>query len=257
MKEIRKINDSLLITNGWYKYGPCYEELRDKEAPDNFLDYSMFTPRMNYLDEIDTICSTEFIKFEETTRSDGSVSEEEMYYYTYLKHVYSEKIPKELNWLQPFYQSKHELENIMYVLTIDQDRSSDKAELQQKFSDSLFRFESAICDTDYANRVNLGRIQDVTLRFSALLEPIFNDCLLSDTSHYNPKIHAFASEVARFFDNTLLMPFAYKNLIATLESPFETKDKKKHFDITANKLTGDVNRRLPEFVLNLKKFGLM
>jgi len=257
MKEIQKINDSILITNGWYKYGPCYEELREREAPDRFSDYSNFAPRSNYMEEVERVCSSEFIKFEESSNTDASASGENRYYYNYLKHVYSEMVPEELRWLQPFYQSKHDLEHLMYVLAVDPNISDDKAELQQKFSDSLFKFESAICDTDYDSHVKLGKIQDVTLRFSALLEPIFNDYLLSTTQQVNPKIRLFAGEFARFFDDALLMPFAYKNLISTFESQFGTKDKKKHFDKAADNLTGTVNRRLPEFILTLKRFGLM
>ena len=45
MKEIQKTNELLLVSSGWYKYGPCYEELREREAPTNMQDYSNFVPR--------------------------------------------------------------------------------------------------------------------------------------------------------------------------------------------------------------------
>ncbi len=260
MQEIRKTNNSLLITNGWYKYGPCYEELRVREGPDRIEDYSKFNPRAGYLDEVNTVCSREFPLFEKSSCVDASTSVKEQYYYTYLKHVYLDLVPPKLKWLQTYYQSKHELEYLMYCLAFDlSNLNDDKSSLQEQFSECLFQFESAICDTDYEEHVKLNGLQDITLRFSAILEPVFNDYCLSTTRQKDPVLDSIVGRVAIFFDGDILMPFAYENLIATYESPFENVlvSKKKTFAKTADKLTEKIRLKLFDMVYDLKKHGLM
>ncbi|GEM_PF-4435772 len=257
MKEIQKINNLFIITNGWYKYGPCYEQLREKDAPETMEDYRQFNPRDEYLNEVELICEREFPIFEKSSNANASTTIKEQYYYTYLKHVYSDLVPPELKWLQPFFQSKHELEHLMYCFAFDKVEHDDKSKLQRKFSDNLFQFESAICDVDYDKQVKLGQLQDVTLRFCAILEPIFNDGLLS-TCQKDQKFKSFAGGVAMFFDEKILMPFAYKNLIATFESPFkEVETKKRCFRKAADELTDEINQRLPDMIRTLKKYELM
>lgn len=259
MKEIQKTNPSLVITNGWYKYGPCYEELREKEAPDAMEEYGAYEPRASCLDEVGLICKREFPLFESSSKADGSTSIKERYYYTYLSHVYSECVPEGLEWIQPFFESKHKLENLMYRLAFEPGEEYNKSEMQREFSDCLFQFESAICDSEYSQHVKLGELQGTTLRFSSLLEPLFNDYLLSSRAGENPVLESVGKEFARFFDEGVLACFAYKNLAGTFEAPSEQteKAKKRSFNKAADDLAERFRLRLPSLISTLKKHELM
>jgi len=244
--ELRKTNPRLMISNGWYKYGPCYEELRQYEAPDRILDYAHFKPRA-FSTEVENVCKTHFALYEK--------SRHEKYFFNYLKFIYSRLVPDNFVPIQPFYLAKLELSNLTYEAFT----AKETTKFADKFSRAIYDFESSVCNADYSKFCDINQAdEDIMLTFTSMIEPLYTRHIFSSDAQKSNKARSFASHLAIFFDERVLLPLSYRNLFATFQSPVEayTKVKKRKFETTAKTEFKQVRKDILANLKLLKTQGL-
>lgn len=209
VREINQnINPQLKISSGWYKYGPCFEAMREREM-DQYT-FGLMSPTKNYVDEVAKICETEVPIYMKTLNED--IKNSGRYFYDYLKHIYTDKDRMIYSELSGFYPAKHDLEYFALKAAYAPN-SINKGDITKH----IIRFNSEIANTRYSNFVGLDenlieRVFDFTI---ALEQILISNKELKEKEKSDELIEAYAKTMSHEFDHTTLMIFAYKNYLAT------------------------------------------
>jgi len=192
--EIKKNNPNFIITSGWYRYGPCYENGRKSEGSFSLETFQCLEGCEQIVDEVNSVCKEHVPMFWKSINEDHN-----HFPYSYLSYIYHEKV--DIPFLKPFYISKHEL---LDFLTHDKKISKDKKKIARMF----MNFDAAIINPDYANQVNLND-QDVynLTEFTGLLAYCIFDC---------PEEKKLLEDMKNYFNDYIIRLFSSKNYIKTL-----------------------------------------
>lgn len=194
-EKLEKINQNLIISRGWYKYGPCYEHGRWGEESLSLAAFGKLEPRKEVITEIAEICKDHVPRFLDSSNRGN-------FPYNYIEYIYSEHC--NFPWLQEYYLSKHKLSHILGAL--DKQRIEEK-EINKAFID----FDKAIINKKYLNKVGIddGVVEDI-LEITTLL---------SDVA-INPEEKGidYFRDIRDYFNENILITFASKNYIKTLRT---------------------------------------
>jgi hypothetical protein len=188
-EKLEEINPRLIISRGWYKYGPCFEHGRRGEESLSLFTFGYHKKPDKILPEIDEECSIQVPKFLESIAKDGSFP------YSYVHYIYSEKC--NYPWLQQYYLSKHKLS---HMLSETEFKRIEEKELNKAF----IEFDRAILDSRYAKKIGLPK-QDA----SKLLEVT---CLLNHALRHPEEYEdEHVRHIRTYFTENILLAFAFKN----------------------------------------------
>jgi len=197
-------NPGLLLSGGWYKYGPCYEKGRVGEGTRLFLE--PLQPSKRVLEEVEIVFNEEFPLFIKSAEND------DQFYHSYLDHIYKQK--QEHDELKDFYLTKNEVCFNAYNLAFNKEGVSS-----EQFRKNLLDFEKAALDKDYLGftRLNEDKVDRILKLISLVGETLIKyteqkDSLNDDFLEFQIKSMAFN------FDKFIQMPFADKNYIATFKT---------------------------------------
>ncbi len=213
VKELRNINPKILVSGGWYKYGPCLETLR-ANGERGTTDLKIITPIKikKIWPEVEKVCTEETNIFYADEKEQTNVK----YFYKYLKHVYTDK--SEYEDLKDYYITKNELAYLFLKFAFDQ-------KLDPNLKLAFVRFERALMNKDYLKFVNLTESQ-VTIVFDYLsimkkLLEIHNNSTLKKNETYWQIVRKIASD----FEQDVLGEFAYLNYMATYKDIDKKREK--------------------------------
>lgn len=200
--EIEKKNRHMIISRGWYKYGPCYEAGRHGEESLTLSLFDHLLPSKRIIPDVESICEKEvplFLKYTEKSQ---------YYPFEYLKHIYNEKVdyPK----IQNFYTCKH----LLTSLVSECQKNPIKANIE-KMNKLTMDFDKEILSSVYRNVVGIPVNDiDLVLEFTSLMNQNLND-LYKDP---NEKQTTLSYKIVDDFINIVLMTFANKNYIYTFRT---------------------------------------
>jgi|GEM_PF-7069410 len=190
-------NPKLIISRGWYKYGPCFEDGRRNEESLSLIVFEKLEARKSneIIPEIKSICEEHVPLFFQSIKTDKS-----KFPYDYLLYIYSKK--QVYPWLKEYYTNKHKLEYLLRTNTIKGEESINKI-----FMD----FDKSIMDHKYLNNIGVSEnIVDKILEFTALLSTSYSK---KDTENYE-----LFQDMKDYFTDDLLMFFSHKNYEKTFLS---------------------------------------
>jgi hypothetical protein len=193
--EIKKNNPNFIITSGWYKYGPCYENGRKAEGSFSLETFQCLERGEKIVDEVNSVCKEHVPMFWKSITGDHN-----SFPYSYLSYVYDKKV--DFPFLKAFYTSKHELlDALIYNKEILKD--------EKKMARMFMNFDAAIINPNYVNQVNLND-QDVynLTEFTSLLAYYIFNC---------PEKKEELEEMKNYFNDYILRLFSSKNYIKTLQ----------------------------------------
>lgn len=208
------VNSELKISSGWYKYGPCFEVMRDKEM--DLVNYYISETRNYCVDEIAKVCEEEIPIYLVATKKD--LKTENRFFYTYLKHIYEDKnVYPELGG---YYPNKHELAHLALSAAYNPEKIKAR-----EISKAVLSFNREINKGTYSEFVGLDTktIEDTHAFTIALEQTLIVNKEKSSPGSTENRVATLAKELAHSFDDIPLMIFAYKNYIRT----FEDVDKKE------------------------------
>jgi hypothetical protein len=200
--DIEEKNRHMIISRGWYKYGPCFEAGRRGEESLALTMFDHLLPSKKVIQEVEKTCKKEVPLFLK------NIDKNQDYPFEYLKHIYTDRVdyPK----IQNFYLAKHNLTGIAREYRKESTESNIE-ELNRVSMD----FDKEILAASYRSTVNIPPNDiDLILEFSALMNQILND------AYENPdqeKI-SLANKTVDDFINIVLMTFANKNYLYTFKT---------------------------------------
>jgi hypothetical protein len=228
-KEIHKNNPNFILTTGWYRYGPCFEQGRHKEESFSLELLKHTKPEKEYIDPVKTVCEEHIPIFEK---------DDKYFPREYLSYIYSNKV--DFDFLKYFYPAKHEL--WLYLNDILQKKSIPPS----KINEALIKFDSSILDKRITNKIGiLKNEREKFLDFTSIL----GDILTSDNTDDIPIISSYYN----IFDEILLGALSYKVYESTLESPNLTwhtilkEDSERNYQ----KFYLELDRRIQAYFLDL------
>ena len=229
--EIKKKNSNFIITGGWYKYGPCYENGRNGEGSYSLETFQCLEKDRkipDIIDEVNTVCKEHVPKFWESVNK-----EHNKFPWDYLSYVYHEKV--DFPFLKSFYTSKHELLN---ALMHEKEILKDGKKMTRIFMD----FDAAIINPKYVNQVDLKE-QDVyyLTEFTTLLA----DCVLNNPGGKIPVL----ADMSNYFNEYIIRLFSSKNYIKTLQcnNTNYTTSIKTHEEDIANRILEGVPKEISKY----------
>ena len=202
-----KKNTDLLLSGGWYKYGPCYEKGRVGEGTRMFLD--PLKPSKNITEEVESVFEEEFPIFME------SMENQDQFFHSYLDHVYTTR--QEHDEIKEFYINKNDLCFNAYNLAYGKNEVSTK-----QFRRNLINFEKSILKRDYCD---FAKLEESDFANSQRLISLIGEALIKYVENKEELQDEFLESniksVAFMFDRFIQMPFADKNYIATFVTSSE------------------------------------
>jgi hypothetical protein len=204
-KALENINKKLIISRGWYKYGPCYEGGRHSEESLSLMVFPNLEPAKTILPEIEENCKKEISIFLKTKFRE--------YPYDYLTHIYNERV--DFPEIKEFYIAKHELSNALFQWLRGEQVSSEK--LNKLF----INFDKEIANPRYFNLLKISdKDIDVILEYTSILNYIINN-----STKIDKKSEFIIHESVNNFINIVLMIFADKNYSYTFHTSNEKYKK--------------------------------
>lgn len=204
---LERINKKLIISRGWYKYGPCYEGGRHSEESLSLMIFQNLEPSKTILPEIEENCKKEIPIFLKTKFKE--------YPYDYLTHIYKERV--DFNEIKGFYIAKHELSNALFQWKRGEQVSSTK------LNELFINFDKEIINPKYFNLMKISDIDlDAILDYTSILSYIINNF-----NKFDKKIEFIIEDAINNFVNIALMVFAYKNYAYTFHTSSEKYKKDK------------------------------
>ncbi len=198
--DIEKKNRHMVISRGWYKYGPCFESGRRGEESLALTMFDHLLPSKKVIQEIEDTCKKEVPLFLK------NIDRSQDYPFEYLMHIYTDRVdyPK----IKNFYLAKH----ILTGSIREYRKESTKSNIDELNKASM-DFDKEILAASYRSTVNIHPTDiDLILEFSALMNQILND------AYENPDEIPLANKIANDFINIVLMTFANKNYLYTFKT---------------------------------------
>jgi len=223
-KEFQAKNPKLIITRGWYRYGPCFELGRNSEDSMHLGWFGRIelNRQQKVPEETSEVCEEQVPVFIKKT-------DEDMFPHDYIEYVYRKKC--DFEWLKEFYLTKHKLTKDVYNFT--------KVN-EEELIDSFIDFDRAILDKCYLGRANIPRLDiNTILDFTSLLSEETRNC---DHSSYFESLRDY-------FNNNIISIFAFKNYVATL-----TSSNVAHQKVINWRLKGNYTRYLNDLKNDLVLF---
>jgi len=223
-RELALVNPAFKISGGWYRYGPCFEAMREREMSEETIEISD-TKNKTVVEEIIKVCEEEVPIYLKTIEK--GIRTENRYFYDYLMHIYTS--PKRMVYpeLANFYPAKHKLSK--EVLDVAYDSKSNTHALTRM----VIKFNSEITKSKYVSFVGIDysticKVHDFTL---ALEETLVQSKELESQGKVNLELMSTSQHMAHVFDEIPLGSFAYKNYYSTYVdvSPEEESMKKEGF----------------------------
>lgn len=228
-KAIQKNNPDLVISGGWYIYGPCYELGRRSEESISLMVFDKLNTSETVIKEIENTCSEQVAKFLDSTSKED-------FPYTYLQHIYANK--SEYKELKDFYVSKHELSKKLF--DFEKIKKEGTAIDYDGIYQAINEFEAAISSESYYKKINLPEDDVYTmLEFTGLMQHF-----LEKNGKENPHWELFKS-----FQELILLGFACKNYNHTFESKNQTWERKIKKDMQKKYTTAieAIKNKLPAY----------
>ncbi len=195
-ERLEKTNPSLVISRGWYKYGPCFEHGRKGEESMSLFAFDKHKTVSRILPEVSQECEQQVPKYLKSLEKDGSFP------YGYIHYIYSERC--NYPWLQEYYLGKHRLSQVLSDLEHGKTKEKD---IIKAFID----FDRAIINTKYQKEINVRQIDiDKILEVTALLSCTARDPENSKTEYFR--------NMRTYFTENVLLAFAIKNYERTLHT---------------------------------------
>jgi len=226
MRKLQVKNPRLKLRSGWYKYGPCCEELRHGEESLGKTMFSQWeiTGIDDVLPEIEETCRKLVPVFMKSVRKGG-------FPHSYLHYVYkrSSDISEDM---KRYYLAKSALSE-----ALDRYSRGDKRDASP-LERYLIEFDAAVMNPKYYRQIELSEseIRMVT-EYTALI-PYVIESSTQSTVHKQ-----MVRDVVMYFLNGVLMIFAYRNYMKTFES-YNPRNRKRVMEFMRDKSD--------EFIKNLE-----
>lgn len=230
-RAIQKTNPNLVISGGWYIYGPCYELGRHSEESISLMVFDTLNTSETVIQEINDACSEQVAKFIDSADKEG-------FPYQYLQHIYANK--SEYKELKDFYLSKHELTKKLF--NFKKTKKEGTAIDYEEISHAITEFETAISSEKYYKKINLPEDDVYTvLEFTGLMQH-----LLEKKYYGNENLRW---ELLKSFQELIVLGFACKNYNHTFESKNQTWERKikENMQKKYTSAIGAIKNKLPAY----------
>jgi hypothetical protein len=196
-ERLEKTNPSLVISRGWYKFGPCFEHGRQGEESMSLFAFDKHKPVNTILPEVSQECELQVPRYLKSLERDGSFP------YGYINYVYSERC--NYPWLQNYYLAKHNLSKLLSDMDI-------KDVKEKELNKAFIEFDRAVLDSKYRNKINISSQEaNRVLEISSL-----TSYMAADKKKYGE----YFNNIRHYFTENVLLTFAMKNY----ENTFHTSN---------------------------------